>query len=88
MVAAKKKGKKKKNPGGLAHAVIGMFYSMVANQRQPQYIQCLTASMPSEANYYMCILRGRGGGVYSFVAKRSRAYSMFPARRGWTLSVD
>ena len=28
---------KKRYPGCLAHAVIGMFYSAVANQRQPQY---------------------------------------------------
>ena len=29
--------KKKRHPCYLAHAVIGMFYSVVANQRQPQW---------------------------------------------------
>ena len=29
--------KKKKYPGCLAHAVIDMFYSVVADQRQPQW---------------------------------------------------
>ena len=29
--------KKKRYPRCLAHAVIGMFYSVVANQRQPQF---------------------------------------------------
>ena len=38
MVTAKKKeGKTKRYSGCLAQAVIGMFYSVVANQRQPQY---------------------------------------------------
>ena len=36
MVTAKKK-KKERYPGCLAHVVIGMLYSVVANQRQPQY---------------------------------------------------
>ena len=34
--------KKKKFPGCLAHAVIGMFYSVVASQRQPQYTHTYT----------------------------------------------
>ena len=34
MVTAKRK---KRYPACLAYAVIGMFYSVIANQRQPQY---------------------------------------------------
>ena len=37
MVTAKKQKQKKRYPGCLAHAVIGMFNSAVANQRQPQH---------------------------------------------------
>ena len=33
-----KQNKTKRYPGCLAHAVIGVFYSVAANQRQPQYI--------------------------------------------------
>ena len=40
-----------------------MFHSGVANQRQPppMYMQYFSASVPTEANYYIFI-RGRGGG--------------------------
>ena len=31
----KNKNKKERYPGGLAHVVSGMFYSVVANRRQP-----------------------------------------------------
>ena len=51
--------KKKTYPGCLAHAVIGMFYSVVANQGQPQYtyqVQCFTASA-----------KGEGGGGVNWV---------------------
>ena len=54
--------KKKMYPGCLAHAVIGMFYSVVANQCQPQYayfVQRCTGSVQTEANYNMYM----GGGV-------------------------
>ena len=53
--------KKKMYPGCLAHAVIGMFYSVVANQCQPQYayfVQRCTGSVQTEANYNMYM----GGG--------------------------
>ena len=33
----KEKAKKKRYPSCLAHAVIGMFYSVIAKQCQPQY---------------------------------------------------
>ena len=45
--------KKKHYPGCLAHAVIGMFYSVVANQRQPQY------------TFNILQRRERGGGRHS-----------------------
>ena len=53
MVTAKRKQKNKRHPGCLliAHAVIGVFYSVFANQRQPQYTH--NASVLTEANYYI-----------------------------------
>ena len=53
--------KKKRCPGCLAHAVIGMFYSVVANQRQPQYIMFYSvgANRGQLLHVYFC-----GGGVW------------------------
>ena len=62
--------KKERYPGCLAHAVIDMFYSAVANQRHPIHILCFTASVPIEVNYFMYILTG--GGCTRFTHSRSR----------------
>ena len=64
LVTAKKK-KKKKVPWLSSSRSDWHVFSVVANQRQPQYIHnCFTAaSVPTEANYYMYIFNG--GGVLS-----------------------
>ena len=58
--------KKKRQPGFLAHAVIGMFCSVVANQRQPQY------------TYQVYLKRGgTGGGASKYYAAAWRASFFF-----------
>ena len=55
----KKKRKKKRYPGCLAHVVSGMFHSVIANRRQPN--SNLSAIVGGVGG-------GAGGGGYSFVA--------------------
>ena len=77
MVTAKKK--KNRYPGCLAHAVIGMFSSVVANQRQPQHTYNVLQRRCQPRPTVTCICYGAsvGGGevkggmlrrAYSFVA--------------------
>ena len=53
--------KKKRYPACLVHAVIGMFYSIVASQRQPQYTHNVLQRrcQPRPTTMYM-FLRGEG----------------------------
>ena len=54
-------------PGCLqgAHAVTGMFISVVAIQTPILiYICCFSASLPTEANYCLVISWGQGEGVW------------------------
>ena len=68
----KKTNKQKRYPGCPAHAVIGVFYSIVANRRQPSlyicmYIQARASPRWADArlgsaharNYRVCTNRGR-----------------------------
>ena len=78
MVTAKKK---KRYSGCLAHAVIDMSYSVVANQCQPRYRY--NASVPTEANYYMYTLKMRRSGGKSW--EELVAVGMLPV--WWNASV-
>ena len=53
--------KKKRYPGCLAHAVLGMFYSVVANQRQPQYTYNVLQRRCQPRPTVICILDGGAG---------------------------
>ena len=62
MMTAKKKTKKKRCPGCLAHAVIGMFYSVVANQCQPLYTYNVLQRRCQPRPAIICIFQRKGGG--------------------------
>ena len=55
--------KERRYAGCLAHAVIGMFYSVVANQRQPQYIHIMFYSVGANRGQLIsAYFKGEGGG--------------------------
>ena len=60
MVTAKRKTKKR-YPGCLAHAVTGMFYSVVANQRQPRYTYNVLQRRCQPRPTIICIYFNGGG---------------------------
>ena len=63
MATAKRKKKKTRYPACLVHAVIRMFYSVVANQRQPQYTcNILQRWCQPRSTIIRIFLRGAGGG--------------------------
>ena len=56
--------KKKRYPACLVHAVIRMFYSVVTNQRQPQYTcYILQRRCQPRSTIIRIFLRGAGGGA-------------------------
>ena len=63
MVTAK--NKTKRYPGFLAHAVNGMFYSVVANQRQPQYTYIMFYSVGANRGQlvHVYFTGGEGGDI-------------------------
>ena len=73
----KQKQQKKRHAGCLSHAVIGMFYSVVANQRQPQYTYNVLQHrrQPRPTININMIYRGGGasGGWEGFHAQKRNA---------------